>query len=47
MSSFDCAHYITSFGIESLFTNIPLQGTINIPADKLFENKTKINDLTK
>ena len=47
MSSFDCAHYITIFGIESLFTNIPLEETINIPVDKLFENKTKVNDSTK
>ena len=47
MSSFDCAHYITSFDIESLFTNIPLEGTMNICVDKLFENKTKVSDLTK
>ena len=47
VSSFDCAHYITSFDIESLFTNIPLEGTMNICVDKLFENKTKVSDLTK
>ena len=47
MSSFDCAHYITSFDTESLFTNIPLEGTMNICVDKLFENKTKVSDLTK
>ena len=47
MSSFDCAHYITSFDIESLFTNIPLEGIMNICVDKLFENKTKVSDLTK
>ena len=47
MSSFDCAHYITSFDIESLFANIPLEGTMNICVDKLFENKTKVSDLTK
>ena len=47
MFSFDCAHYITSFDIESLFTNIPLEGTMNICVDKLFENKTKVSDLTK
>ena len=45
--SFDCAHYITSFDIESQFTNIPLEGTMNICVDKLFENKTKVSDLTK
>ena len=42
MSPFDCAHYITSFDIESLFTNIPLEGTMNICVDKL-----KVSDLTK
>ena len=41
VSSFDCAHYMTSFDIESLFTNIPLEETINICVDKLFENNTK------
>ena len=25
VSYFDCAHYMTSFDIESLFTNIPLE----------------------
>ena len=43
VSSFDCAHYMTSFDIESLFTNIPLEKTINICDDKLFENNTKVN----
>ena len=47
MSSFDCAHYMTSFDIDSLFTNIPLEKTINICVDKLFENNTKVNNLTK
>ena len=47
VSSFDCAHYITSFDIESLFTNIPLKETINICIDTLFENNTKVNNLTK
>ena len=39
VSPFDCAHYITSFDIESLFTNIPLEETINICVDKLFEKQ--------
>ena len=43
VSSFDCAHYMTSFDIETLFTNIPLEKTINICDDKLFENNTKVN----
>ena len=47
VSSFDCAHYMTSFDIDSLFTNIPLEKTINICVDKLFENNTKVNNLTK
>ena len=47
VSSFDCAHYMTSFDIESLFTNIPLEETINIHVNKLFENNTKVNNLTK
>ena len=39
VSPFDCAHYVTSFDIESLFTNIPLEETINICDDKLFEKQ--------
>ena len=38
---------MTSFDIGSLFTNIPLEETINICVDKLFENNTKVNNLTK
>ena len=38
--SFDCAHYMTSFDTESLFTNIPLGEIINICVGKLFENNT-------
>ena len=45
---FDCPHYRTSFEIESLFPNIPLEETISICVDELFENKTsKVNNLTK
>ena len=44
---FYCVHCMTSFDIEPLFTNIPLDETINICADKLFKNKTKVNSLTK
>ena len=47
VSSFDCAHYMTSFDIESLFINIPLEETINICVEKLFENNTKVSNLTK
>ena len=38
---------MTSFDMESLFTNIPLEETINICADKPFENNTNIDNLTK
>ena len=38
---------MTSFDIESLFTNIPLEETINVCVDKLFEKNTKVNNLTK
>ena len=47
VSSFDCAHYMTSFDIKSLFTNIPLEETINICVDQLFKNNTKVNNLIK
>ena len=47
VSSFDCAHYMTSFDIESLFTNIPLEETIDIYVDELYENYLKVNNLTK
>ena len=38
---------MTSFDVESLFINIPLEETINICVDKLFEKNTKVNNLTK
>ena len=47
MPSFDCAHFMTSFDMKSLFTNIPLEETINICIDKLFQNKMKVNNLPK
>ena len=33
---------MVSFDIESLFTDIPLEETINICVDKLFENNTEL-----
>ena len=45
--SIDCTHYMTSFDIDSLFTNIPLEEAINIDTEKDFQNKTKVNNLTK
>ena len=38
---------MTSFDIEALFTDNPLEETINICVEKLFQNKTKVNNLTK
>ena len=38
---------MASFDIESLFTNIPLDETINIICDSLFENKDKFNNFNK
>ena len=47
LSSFDYAHYLTSFDIESLFTNIALEETVNICINKLFEKNFKVNNLNK
>ena len=38
---------MNSFDIKSLFINIPLEETINICVDKLFQNKAKIDNLTR
>ena len=38
---------MTSFDIEALFTDNPLEETVNICVEKLFQNKTKVNNLTK
>ena len=38
VSSFDLAHYMTSFDTESLFTNIPVEENINICVEKLFRS---------
>ena len=39
--------YMTSFDIDSLFTNLPLDETINLCADKLFKRKKKVKGMTK
>ena len=39
-------HFMVSFDVESLFTNIPLNETINIAVDLILENKPEI-ELTK
>ena len=38
---------MASFDIESIFTNIPLQETIDLCVQKLFEDKYYIDGLTK
>ena len=39
--------YMVSFDVESLFTNIPLDETINICVDRLYANKKKVRGLLK
>ena len=38
---------MASFDVESLFTNIPLQETIDLCVQKLFEDKNYIDGLSK
>ena len=38
---------MTSSNVESLFTNIPLEETINISCDYFFANKDKINNFSR
>ena len=38
---------MASFDVESLFTNIPLQETIDLCVDLLFNDKPNINGFTK
>ena len=43
----DSSMFVTSFDIQSLFTNIPLSETINICVGRMFQNKTKVKGLLK
>ena len=45
MSFFECAHFLTSFDIESLFTNIPLEKLSTFVLTNF--SKTKLDNLTK
>ena len=36
-----------SFDIESLFTNIPLQETIDLCVENLFQDRTHVDNLSK
>ena len=43
----DLSFYTTSFDIQSLFTNIPLDETINICVNRVFQRKKKIKGMLK
>ena len=43
----DSGLYMASLDVESLFTNIPLEETINISCDSLFSNEAKINNFNR
>ena len=45
--SFDSKLVMASFDIESLFTNIPLQETIDLCVENLFQNRTHVDNLSK
>ena len=45
--SIKSAPYMSSFDVVSLFTNIPLEETINICLDKLYANTDKVNNITR
>ena len=40
-------HYMSSFDVDSLFTNIPLNETIDICCDELFRSRDKVSDMSK
>ena len=47
LQSFDSKLAMASFDIESLFTNIPLQETIDLCVENLFQDRTHVDDLSK
>ena len=38
---------MANFDIESLFTNIPLQETIDLCVENLFQDRTHVDNLSK
>ena len=38
-------HFMGSLGVDSLFSSIPLEGTIDIWANTRFKNMEKLEDL--
>ena len=47
VSSFCCDHFMASLDVESLFTNIPLDGVIDICVNDLFADTNLIHNLDK
>ena len=47
LQSFDSKLVMASFDIKSLFTNIPLQETINLCVENLFQDRTHVDNLSK
>ena len=47
LRSFDSKLLMASFDIESLFTNIPLQETIDLCVENLFKDRTHVDNLSK
>ena len=47
LQSFDSKLVMVSFDIESLFTNIPLQETIDLCVEHLFQDRTHVDNLLK
>ena len=43
----DSGLFMASLDVESLFTNIPLEETINISCDSLFGSEAKINNFSR
>ena len=47
LQSFDSKLVMASFDIQSLFTNIPLQETIDLCVENLSKNRTHVDNLSK
>ena len=47
LQSFDSKLVMASFDIESLFTNIPLQETIDLCVENLFKYRTHVHNFSK
>ena len=47
LQSFDSKLVMASFDIESIFTNIPFQETIDLCVENLFQDRTHVDNLSK